>query len=112
MPPELLLQQLIEHLKPVDGLRAIVLGGSYASGSQRSDSDIPRDAQRGAYSAEMSLQAHSTCPFWNEISLPLMMVDSFQGAVWSVVETTYLCMRLRIDPSVSVCVDQPGQSIS
>ena len=29
---------------------------------------IPRDAQRGAYSAEMSLQAHSTCPFWNETS--------------------------------------------
>src|SRR6266496_4747643 len=26
------------------------------------------DAQRGAYSAEMPLQAHSTCPFWNETS--------------------------------------------
>jgi hypothetical protein len=40
MPHELLLQQLVEHLKPVHGLRAIVLGGSYASGSQRPDSDI------------------------------------------------------------------------
>lgn len=40
MQHELLLQQIIEHLKPVQGLRAIVLGGSYASGSQRPDSDI------------------------------------------------------------------------
>src|SRR5260221_6102157 len=37
---ELLLQQLVDHLKLVHGLRAIVLGGSYASGSQRPDSDI------------------------------------------------------------------------
>lgn len=35
-----LLQQIVDHLKPVHGLRAIVLGGSYASGSQRPDSDI------------------------------------------------------------------------
>lgn len=40
MSPEILLQQLVDHLKPVHGLRAIVLGGSYASGSQRPDSDI------------------------------------------------------------------------
>jgi predicted nucleotidyltransferase len=40
MQHELLLQQIIEQLKPVQGLRAIVLGGSYASGSQRPDSDI------------------------------------------------------------------------
>jgi hypothetical protein len=40
MPHELLLQQLVDRLKPVHGLRAIVLGGSYASGSQRPDSDI------------------------------------------------------------------------
>lgn len=40
MQHELLLQQIIDHLKPVHGLRAIVLGGSYASGSQRPDSDI------------------------------------------------------------------------
>jgi predicted nucleotidyltransferase len=37
---ELLLQQLVDHLKPVHGLKAIVLGGSYASGSQRPDSDL------------------------------------------------------------------------
>jgi predicted nucleotidyltransferase len=40
MQHKLLLQQMVDHLKPVHGLRAIVLGGSYASGSQRSDSDI------------------------------------------------------------------------
>jgi len=40
MPHELLLQLLVDRLKPVHGLRAIVLGGSYASGSQRPDSDI------------------------------------------------------------------------
>jgi len=40
MLPELLLQQLVDHLKPVHGLRAIVLGGSYASGTPRPDSDI------------------------------------------------------------------------
>ena len=44
----------------------------------------------------------------------LMMVDSFQGAAESVVETTYFFMRLRIGPGPSpvVCVDQPGHSIS
>ncbi len=35
-----LLQQIVAVLKQVYGLRAIVLGGSYASGSQRPDSDI------------------------------------------------------------------------
>lgn len=35
-----LLQSIVEALKPVEGLRAIVLGGSYASGVQRPDSDI------------------------------------------------------------------------
>lgn len=40
MPHELLLPQLVDQLKPVPGLRAIVLGGSYASGTQRPDSDI------------------------------------------------------------------------
>jgi predicted nucleotidyltransferase len=40
MQHKILLQQIVEHLKPVQGLRAIVLGGSYASGSQRPDSDI------------------------------------------------------------------------
>jgi predicted nucleotidyltransferase len=40
MQYQLLLQQLVDQLKPVQGLRAIVLGGSYASGSQRPDSDI------------------------------------------------------------------------
>ena len=40
MQHQLLLQQMVHHLKPVHGLRAIVLGGSYASGSQRPDSDI------------------------------------------------------------------------
>src|SRR5690606_3350806 len=43
-----------------------------------------------------------------------IMVDSFQGASSSDVETTYLCMLLRIGPGPSpvVCFDQPGQSIS
>ena len=40
MPHELLLQQLVDHLKPVHGLKAIVLGGSYASGGERPDSDL------------------------------------------------------------------------
>lgn len=40
MPHELLLQQLVDHLKPVQGLKAMVLGGSHASGTQRPDSDI------------------------------------------------------------------------
>src|SRR5437879_2769237 len=40
MQHELLLQQIVDDLKAVHGLRAIVLGGSYASGSARPDSDI------------------------------------------------------------------------
>ena len=40
MQHQLLLQQMVDHLRPVHGLRSIVLGGSYASGSQRPDSDI------------------------------------------------------------------------
>jgi hypothetical protein len=40
MPPELQLQQLVEQLKAVHGLRAIVLGGSYASGAPRPGSDV------------------------------------------------------------------------
>ncbi len=32
--------RIVEQLKEVDGLQAIVLGGSYASGAQRPDSDI------------------------------------------------------------------------
>jgi predicted nucleotidyltransferase len=40
MQHEQLLQQIVDHLKSVHGLRAIALGGSYASGSQRPDSDI------------------------------------------------------------------------
>lgn len=40
MPHELLLRQLVDQLKPVHGLQAIVLGGSYARGTQRPDSDI------------------------------------------------------------------------
>lgn len=35
-----LLNQLVEKLKPVAGLRAIALGGSYARGDQRPDSDL------------------------------------------------------------------------
>jgi predicted nucleotidyltransferase len=48
---ERLLQQLVDVLKQVQGLRAIVLGGSYASGSQRPDSDI----DIGLYYAEDQL---------------------------------------------------------
>ncbi len=40
MMHEQLIQQLVEQLKPIRGLRAIVLGGSYARGDQRPDSDI------------------------------------------------------------------------
>lgn len=40
MQHEQLLQQLISRLKHVRGLRAIGLGGSYASGDQRPDSDL------------------------------------------------------------------------
>src|SRR5258708_40226222 len=40
MQHQLLLQPRVDPPKPVPGLRAIVLGGSYASGSQRPDSDI------------------------------------------------------------------------
>jgi predicted nucleotidyltransferase len=40
MPHELLLHQLVDQLKPVHGLKAIVLGGSYAKGTQRPASDI------------------------------------------------------------------------
>ncbi len=40
MHHERLLQHLVDVLKPVHGLRAIVLGGSYASNAQRPDSDI------------------------------------------------------------------------
>jgi hypothetical protein len=44
--------------------------------------------------------------------IPEMMVDSFQGAAESVVETTYLCIRLRIGPGPSpvVCLDQPAKA--
>ncbi len=37
---EKLLQELIEYLKPVAGLKAMVLGGSSASGEARPDSDL------------------------------------------------------------------------
>jgi predicted nucleotidyltransferase len=40
MQHELLLQHIMHQLEPVRGLKAIVLGGSYASGSQRPDSDL------------------------------------------------------------------------
>lgn len=40
MQHEPLLQHIIENLKRVQGVRAIVLGGSYAAGTQRADSDI------------------------------------------------------------------------
>ncbi len=40
MQHDLLLQQIIAALKPVQGLKSLVLGGSYASGTQRPDSDI------------------------------------------------------------------------
>ncbi len=35
-----LIEHLVDRLKYVDGLKAIVLGGSYASGAQKPDSDI------------------------------------------------------------------------
>jgi predicted nucleotidyltransferase len=40
MQHEPLLQRIVEDLKRVQGVRAIVLGGSYAAGTQRADSDI------------------------------------------------------------------------
>jgi hypothetical protein len=40
MQHELLLQRIVQQIEQVRGLRAIVLGGSYASGSQRPDSDL------------------------------------------------------------------------
>jgi hypothetical protein len=40
MDRELLLEQLVDDLKPVRGLRAMVLGGSQASGLARPDSDV------------------------------------------------------------------------
>ena len=40
MAHEILLQQIVEQLKNVQGLKAIVLGGSYASNAQRPDSDL------------------------------------------------------------------------
>jgi predicted nucleotidyltransferase len=48
MSHELFLHQLVEHLKPVAGLKAIVLGGSYAHGEARPDSDL----DLGLYYAE------------------------------------------------------------
>jgi predicted nucleotidyltransferase len=35
-----LVEQIVNHLQTVDGIQAVVLGGSYASGSQHHDSDI------------------------------------------------------------------------
>ncbi|GCE31018.1 hypothetical protein KDA_65020 [Dictyobacter alpinus] len=40
MAHEILLQQIVEKLNNVRGLKAIVLGGSYASNTQRPDSDL------------------------------------------------------------------------
>ncbi len=40
MQHERLLEQIVEHLQNVQGLKAIVLGGSYATGSQQANSDI------------------------------------------------------------------------
>lgn len=40
MQHKLLLQRIVHQLEQVRGLKAIVLGGSYASGSQRPDSDL------------------------------------------------------------------------
>jgi Nucleotidyltransferase domain len=35
-----LVQRIVDRLKSIEGVKAIVLGGSYASGSQRPDSYI------------------------------------------------------------------------
>ncbi|GAC1633853.1 MAG: hypothetical protein NVS4B9_26430 [Ktedonobacteraceae bacterium] len=35
-----LIQEIVDRLKTVRGVSAIVLGGSYASGAERPDSDI------------------------------------------------------------------------
>jgi predicted nucleotidyltransferase len=44
---KVLVEQIVSHLQKVDGIQAVVLGGSYASGSQHHDSDI----DLGLYSA-------------------------------------------------------------
>lgn len=50
LPPEkqALLTELLDALKRIDGMKAIVLGGSYASGTHRPDSDL----DLGLYYAE------------------------------------------------------------
>ncbi|GCE23324.1 nucleotidyltransferase domain-containing protein [Dictyobacter kobayashii] len=40
MQDEVLLRYIIDQIKDIKGINAIVLGGSYASNSQRPDSDI------------------------------------------------------------------------
>jgi predicted nucleotidyltransferase len=47
-----MLQQLIQELSPIPGIAAIVLGGSYASGTQQADSDI-----------DLGLYYHENSPF-------------------------------------------------
>lgn len=40
MPQTQLLETIIDKLKDAQGLKAIILGGSWASGTRRPDSDI------------------------------------------------------------------------
>jgi predicted nucleotidyltransferase len=63
MQQEFLLRQLVDQLKPFHGLRAIVLGGSYASGSQRPDSDIDIGLYYDEHQPLSTAQIHSLpCP--------------------------------------------------
>jgi hypothetical protein len=72
MQHKLLLQQMVDRLKLVHGLRAIVLGGSYASGSERPDSDI----DIGLYYDENQLldtdQIRSIASLLNDAPNPIM----------------------------------------
>jgi len=66
MQHELLLQQIVVHLQQVHGLKAIVLGGSYASGSQRPDSDIDIAIYYQESLAKTEALYHEVSALWEE----------------------------------------------
>jgi predicted nucleotidyltransferase len=67
---------MVDRLKPVHGLRAIVLGGSYASSSERPDSDIDIGlyytllGATGTTNAQLQESLAKTEALYNELATP------------------------------------------
>jgi predicted nucleotidyltransferase len=72
-----LIESIIDNIKTVDGLQAIVLGGSWASGRQHTDSDIDLGLY---YNAGYPLDIHQVRNIANELNdLPSPVVTDLGG---------------------------------